>query len=91
MPRFVCRCMDVTEEEVLSVIGEGVRDIQLLKRLTRVGTGPCQGKACLEILVRILARETGMSPDEVGLITLRQPVDPVRIGTLAGEVNGEER
>jgi bacterioferritin-associated ferredoxin len=82
--------MDVTEEEVIELIRDGVRDIQLLKRLTRVGTGPCQGKACLEILVKILARETGLTPDEVGLITLRQPVDPVRIGTLAGEVHEEE-
>ncbi len=83
---IICRCRNVSLKRVKEVIGMGITDIETLKRMTKVGTGICQGKTCLDLLVRILARETGRSPDEVGLPTLRTPVVPVEMGAFETDV-----
>jgi len=83
---IICRCRNVTLREVKEIIAMGVTDIETLKRMTKVGTGICQGKTCLDLLVRILARETGRSPEEVGLPTLRTPVVPVEMGALETDI-----
>jgi NAD(P)H-nitrite reductase large subunit len=81
--KIVCRCEDLTEEEIIHAIKEGFRDIETLKRYTGATTGPCQGKGCLMHLVRILCQLTEKNPDEVGVTTQRQPVNPVLINLLA--------
>jgi NAD(P)H-nitrite reductase large subunit len=80
--KIVCLCEDVTQEDVEAAIDMGYRDVESLKRYTGIATGPCQGKICLAHVVRILARKTGKSPDEVGLPTLRQPFVPVLLAAL---------
>ena len=81
--RIVCRCEDLTEEEIGKAIASGRRDIESLKRLTGIGTGPCQGKSCMSHAVRILAEATGKSPEELGTMRLRPPLQPVEIKVLA--------
>ncbi|MFQ5711154.1 MAG: (2Fe-2S)-binding protein [Candidatus Geothermarchaeales archaeon] len=81
--KLVCHCEDVTEGEVIEAIREGYVDIEALKRYTGVGTGPCQGKYCMILLLEILARVTGRRPEEIHLPTPRQPVEPVYIGLMA--------
>ncbi len=42
--RIVCRCNDVTAEEIEALIDSGVTDIEEIKRLLRVGMGgPARG------------------------------------------------
>ena len=77
---FVCLCEDVTVKELREVIKSGYSDIEEIKRITGIGTGPCQGKQCLQVLRDVLAKETGVSADEIPLTTLRPPTFPVRFG-----------
>ncbi len=81
--RIVCRCEDVSEEELIRAIEMGFDDIESLKRFTGVTTGPCQGKGCLMHVIRILAARTGKSIEEVGVTKQRQPVNPVPMYLLA--------
>ncbi|MGA8891985.1 MAG: FAD-dependent oxidoreductase [Anaeromyxobacteraceae bacterium] len=78
----VCACEDVTLSEVRRAFARGHRDLESVKRYTGFGTGPCQGKSCLDAVVAELLR-LGATPAEISPFTARPPVDPVTFGTLA--------
>jgi NADPH-dependent 2,4-dienoyl-CoA reductase/sulfur reductase-like enzyme len=84
---IVCRCEEVTQQEVVAEIALGHRDLASLKALTRAGMGPCQGRNCEEHLAWLLAQGTDRSRADVGQLRVRVPVKPVEIGRLAEEVN----
>jgi len=83
--KIVCRCVDVTEHELKKAIDEGRKDIESLKRAKGVGTGPCQGKSCMSHIVGMLARANKKSPEEVGTVKSRQPVQSIDLGLLAAD------
>lgn len=80
---IVCRCEDVTLGQIRKTIAEGVTTLDELKRLLRVGMGPCQGRTCRELVTRELSQRLGKSVGEVALPTFRPPSRPVRIGLLS--------
>ncbi len=83
--KIVCRCEEVTEEEIREAIRQGARSITGIKRRTRAGMGLCQGKTCEKLVARILAQETGMKPEEILRGADRPPVRPVSFGELGGD------
>jgi sarcosine oxidase subunit alpha len=82
---FACLCMDVTTKEVEQAVEEGFDSIELLKRYTTIGMGPCQGKSCLAGCVRHAATLTGRTIPETGVPTARAPWMPVELGLLAAD------
>ncbi len=64
---------------------EGGRAVSpdLVKRLTRAGMGPCQGRRCREQIAALLALESTAALDAVPLATYRAPVRPQRLEALA--------
>ncbi|MFI5282671.1 MAG: 2Fe-2S iron-sulfur cluster-binding protein [Candidatus Dormibacterales bacterium] len=82
---FTCLCMDVTTKEMKGAVAEGFDSIELLKRYTTLGMGPCQGKSCLAGCVRHAAELTGRSVPETGVPTARAPWRPVELGLLAAD------
>jgi bacterioferritin-associated ferredoxin len=82
---YVCRCEEVTLEEIREWIDRGYDTVEELKRVLRVGMGPCQGRGCQDILMREIAKKTGKSITEIEPATVRPPAKPVRIGLLAEE------
>ena len=61
----VCRCETVTEGEVVEAIGRGATTLDGVKFRTRAGMGRCQGGFCSPRVISILARECGISEEEV--------------------------
>jgi sarcosine oxidase, subunit alpha len=82
---FTCLCMDVTTKEMKRSVEEGFDSIELLKRYTTLGMGPCQGKSCLAGCVRYAAEINGQSVPETGVPTARAPWRPVELGLLAAD------
>lgn len=82
---FVCLCEDVTVDELRVAVKRGYTDIEEIKRITGIGTGPCQAKQCLQLLRRALAEETGVPLDEIPMTTLRPPLVPIPFGAWAGQ------
>ena len=80
---IVCRCEEVTMGEVKEWIAKGYDTFDELKRLLRVGMGPCQGRGCREIIMREIARAKGIPMAQVDPGTFRPPVKPVKLGVLA--------
>jgi len=76
---IICRCNDVTESEIVEVIRKGFTDIEEIKRLLRIGMGPCQGRTCIPLVMRIIARETGVNVEEITPPTSRPPIIPIPI------------
>ena len=56
---ILCRCEDVTADDVTHAVAAGFRSIEEVKRYTGFGTGPCQGKECLSNVARAIAAMTG--------------------------------
>jgi sarcosine oxidase subunit beta len=79
----LCACEDVTRGEVRRAIAAGLRDVESLKRWTGFGTGPCQGKSCLALVLRELAA-AGVPAPELTPFTSRPPASPLSLGELAG-------
>ena len=82
--RIVCLCEDVTADELRTAIRRGFTDIEEVKRITGISTGPCQGKQCLHIFRRLLSEETGRPIDEIPITTQRPPVQPIPFGQMVG-------
>ena len=53
-----------------------------VKRLTRAGTGHCQGRLCREQVSLLLAEESGSDISEVPLMSYRPPVRPLPLSVM---------
>ena len=84
---FICRCEDLTKEEIEQAINEGYNTLEELKCKLRLGMGSCQGRGCLLLARRLLCQKTGKSTAEITLPPSRSPFTPVSIGTLASDKN----
>ena len=64
---IVCRCERITESEILQAINRplGARSLDAVKRRVRAGAGRCQGGFCGPQVIDILARELGVTPQEI--------------------------
>lgn len=82
---FVCACIDVTAQDVADAAAEGLTHVELVKRYTKFGTGPCQGKQCGFNAAAMCAVAAGQPLTEASLTTIRQPIQPVAMGLLAGQ------
>jgi NAD(P)H-nitrite reductase large subunit len=82
---IICRCEEVTEEEIREAIRRGARSLREVKRVTRAGAGLCQGKTCSLLIARILAEVTGKDISEVELDRPRPPLRPVELGSFLKE------
>jgi NADPH-dependent 2,4-dienoyl-CoA reductase/sulfur reductase-like enzyme len=80
----VCRCEAVNLGDIRRAAAEGFDTPAAVKKATRCGMGICQGSTCKTILVEVLAALTGKPPAHVPLPSVRVPVKPVCLGTLAG-------
>ena len=69
-PRYgnvICRCETITEGQICDAIHRtlGATTVDGVKRRVRAGMGRCQGGFCGPRVIEIIARELGVSPDEV--------------------------
>lgn len=81
---FVCPCMDVTVAEILHHVRKGETDVEVLKRLTACGMGPCQGVPCWDQLAALLAEVAGGAPMDYGHPTYRGPRRGLTVAQAAG-------
>ena len=81
---IVCRCERVRKSEIVREIHRGVRDMNELKSLLRVGMGACGGKTCLTLIQRIFCEE-GIDLKDVTVFTGRPLVAEAPLGAFGGE------
>ena len=79
---IICRCQEVSRQEILDAIADGALTVDGVKRSTRAGMGLCQGKTCERLVARIIAEQTGRPMAELLPPKSRIPVRPVKIGSI---------
>jgi len=83
-PRYLHGRRDTPEVWRLgSVDPERTPHPDVVKRLTRAGMGPCQGRRCREQVAAVIALGTGSALAGIPLATYRPPVRPLRLAQLA--------
>jgi NAD(P)H-nitrite reductase large subunit len=80
---IICRCEGVRLGQIQATIKRsGVKTVNQIKKLTRAGMGPCQGRTCARTVETILAAAVpvtaGSEPYQA-----RPPVRGVALGILA--------
>lgn len=80
---IVCRCEEVTAEQVRQAVREGCKGPNQVKSFLRCGMGSCQGRFCGLAVAQIIAAERGVPMDEVGYYRIRPPIKPIELGALA--------
>jgi NAD(P)H-nitrite reductase large subunit len=84
MPQhLICRCEEITVDEVHAAIAAGARTVNDVKRQTRAGMGICQGIYCVSEIAKMLSAETGTPLAEIAPLTARPPVRLVPLQCLA--------
>ena len=87
---IVCRCEDITLGEIRKVIADGYRTIDEIKRVTRAGMGPCQGRTCQMLIAQELSRHYKIPMEEVLIPTFRPLIKPVKLGSFVCADSEEE-
>ncbi|MCJ7836533.1 (2Fe-2S)-binding protein [Cuneatibacter sp. NSJ-177] len=80
---ILCRCEDLTREQILECIEGGCHTIDEIKRVTRAGMGPCQGRTCRMLIAQELSNYYHIPLEDVLMPTFRPPTKPVTMGILA--------
>lgn len=80
---IVCRCEEITADEIRQAAAQGAIGANQLKFFTRAGMGPCQGRMCGLASSAICADVHGTSVSEVGFARVRPPIKPLTVGDLA--------
>jgi NADPH-dependent 2,4-dienoyl-CoA reductase/sulfur reductase-like enzyme len=80
---IVCRCEEVTAQQVRDTVRLGCTGVNQMKAFLRCGMGPCQGRFCGPTVAELVAQERGVHPREVGYYRLRFPTKPVTLGEFA--------
>jgi bacterioferritin-associated ferredoxin len=80
LERQACACRGIPVDAAYRTIGAGWETVDAVKRATRIGFGPCQGRRCIPWL----ADRLELAPeDPLAQITPRPPLVPVPIAVLA--------
>lgn len=79
---FICRCEEVTRNDIEDAIDGGATTMDEVKRCTRAGMGLCQGRTCRKNVERIVSQKTGVNIKDVKPSNYRQPVRPVKMGAF---------
>lgn len=77
---MLCRCEEVRFGDARAALADGHGQTGAVKRATRIGMGPCQGRYCRPLLEALI----GERPHELSGFAPRPPVGPVLIRDLAG-------
>lgn len=80
---IICRCSDVDKEQIRQLLQDGYTTFEEIKRILRVGMGPCQGRTCGQLVAKEIASFTKESISDISLQTTRPTVTGVKLSAIA--------
>jgi bacterioferritin-associated ferredoxin len=86
---IICRCEDVTLKQIHDLLDQGYTRFEDLKRVLRVGMGPCQANTCGHLIQREIAKHLQKPVEEVPVHKVRPLVMGVPLKKIA-EAEGED-
>ena len=88
---FVCRCEEIKREDIERLIDLGIIDYEEIRRVLRIGMGPCGGKTCRNLTLQIISEKTGMPISEIELGAFRPPTIPLPFEAIVNYHNIHEK
>ncbi len=82
MSKIICRCEEITEDEIIEAIASGASTVNEIKKFSRANMGLCQGRTCRKAIERILSKETGQKLENIKPSSYRKPVRPIKLGLM---------
>lgn len=85
---IICRCEEVTLDEIQEAIAGGAQTARQVKMSTRAGMGFCQGRTCRHLVERVagvVPEQADTAVVEASVMAFKPPARPVTFGRLAGE------
>ena len=79
---IICRCEDITLENIHELLDQGYTSIEEIKRLLRLGMGPCQGNTCGQLVQREISKYLGVRVEQVKPFTSRPLVIGVKLNSI---------
>jgi len=80
---YLCRCEEITEDEIDKAISEGARTLKGIKKRVYAGMGLCQGRTCSKLITQKLAQK--VPKEHILPDTQRPPVRALKIREIIGE------
>ncbi|SFX03651.1 BFD-like [2Fe-2S] binding domain-containing protein [Thermoactinomyces sp. DSM 45891] len=81
---IVCRCEEVTVEQLEDAYVSGAITSRQLKMKTRATMGACQGRVCRQLVNLWLSKKDPCADKGVEPLSYRAPIRLVTFGELAG-------
>lgn len=81
---ILCRCEDITLEDVHHCLEQGYTTFEELKRILRLGMGPCQGQTCSILIQREIANFLKKPMEEVKTHKTRPLITGVVLNDIVG-------
>lgn len=79
----VCRCEEVSAQEVINATKAGAQGPNQAKAFTRCGMGNCQGRYCGLTVSNLMAKVQRKPVESIGYYRIRSPIKPITLGELA--------
>ena len=86
---IICRCSDVTLQDIHELLEQGYTSFEDLKRLLRIGMGPCQGQTCAELVRKEIAAYLHKEVESVPIHKTRPLTMGVKLKAIAGSEEDE--
>ncbi|HOI47262.1 MAG TPA: (2Fe-2S)-binding protein [Bacilli bacterium] len=84
---IICRCEDITLQDIHEAMDQGFTSFEELKRILRVGMGPCQANTCGQLVQREISKYLKVKLDEVKTQKIRPLITGVKLQSI---VDGED-
>ncbi|HEY8363934.1 MAG TPA: (2Fe-2S)-binding protein [Haloplasmataceae bacterium] len=79
---IICRCEDVTLQEIHDLLEKGYTDFEEIKRILRIGMGPCQGNTCGQLVQREISKYLNVKLEDVKTQKVRPLTTGVKLNMI---------
>ncbi len=79
---IICRCEDITLQDIHDLLEQGYTSFEELKRLLRVGMGPCQGNTCGQLIQREISKYLNVKLEDVKTHKVRPLITGVKLNSI---------
>ncbi len=87
---IICRCSDVTLADIYELFDEGYTSFEELKRIARVGMGPCQANTCGKMVQWEISKYLKKPLEEVPFHNMRPLTLGVKLRAIKEAAEDEE-
>ncbi|MCL2702352.1 MAG: (2Fe-2S)-binding protein [Defluviitaleaceae bacterium] len=87
---IICRCNDIDIKQLHDLIAQGFTSIDEIKRISRLGMGPCQGRNCVPLVLAELSCAMGKNVSEISPGTYRPVTRSVSLAAIAAYSESKE-